>query len=84
VALRRNLSTNPSLKTTTAGNATAWTSTPAGYARQTGVTGMDRTTGFGGSGAIDVVTTPGSPPWPGSSTWPRSRSRPAAPTPSSC
>jgi hypothetical protein len=58
VALRRNLSTNPSLKTTTAGNATSWTSTPAGYARQTGVTGMDRTTGFGGSGAIDVVTSP--------------------------
>lgn len=58
MGIRRNLSPNPALKTTTAGNATSWTSSPAGYARQTGVTGMDRTTGFGGSGAIDVVTSP--------------------------
>jgi hypothetical protein len=56
--LRRNLSPNPALATTTAGNATNWTSSPAGYTRQTGVTGMDRTTGFGGSGAIDTVTSP--------------------------
>jgi hypothetical protein len=58
VALRRNLSPNPALKNNTTGNATNWTSTPAGYARQTGVTGMDRTTGFGGTGAIDPITTP--------------------------
>jgi hypothetical protein len=58
LALRRNLSINPALKNNTTGNATNWTSTPAGYARQTGVTGMNRTTGFGGSGAIDVVTSP--------------------------
>jgi hypothetical protein len=58
VAIRRNLSQNPALKNNTSGNATAWTSSPAGYARQTGVTGMSRTTGFGGSGAIDVVTSP--------------------------
>jgi hypothetical protein len=55
---RVNLSPNPALKTTTAGNATAWTSSPAGYARQTSVTGMDRTTGFGGTGAITTVTSP--------------------------
>jgi hypothetical protein len=54
VALRRNLHPNPGLKVNTTGNATNWTSSPAGYARQTGVTGMDRTTGFGGSGAIDI------------------------------
>lgn len=58
MGIRRNLSPNPSLKTTTLGNATNWTSSPTGYARQTGVSGMDRTTGFGGSGAIDIVTTP--------------------------
>lgn len=58
MALRRNLAPNPACKTTTTGNATNWTSTPAGYARQTGVTGMDRTTGFGGTGAIDPITTP--------------------------
>lgn len=58
MALRRNLSPNPALQTATAGNATSWTSSPAGYARQTGVTGMDRTTGFGGTGAIDVITSP--------------------------
>jgi hypothetical protein len=46
------------LKVNTTGNATNWTSSPAGYARQTGVTGMSRTTGFGGSGAIDIITTP--------------------------
>ena len=56
--VRRNLSPNPALKTTTVGNATNWTSTPSGYARQTGVTSMDRTTGFGGSGATDPITTP--------------------------
>jgi hypothetical protein len=53
VAIRRNLAENPALKVNTTGNATDWTSTPSGYARQTGVTGMDRTTGFGGSGARD-------------------------------
>lgn len=58
MAPRRNLSPNPSLKVNTTGNATNWTSTPAGYVRQTGVTGMSRTTGFGGSGAIDTVTSP--------------------------
>jgi hypothetical protein len=58
VALRRNLHPNPGLKVNTTGNATNWTSSPAGYARQTGVTGMSRTTGFGGSGAIDIVTSP--------------------------
>jgi hypothetical protein len=58
VAFRRNLSVNPALKNNATGNATSWTSTPAGYARQTGVAGMNRTTGFGGSGAIDVVTSP--------------------------
>jgi hypothetical protein len=58
VATRINLDPNPALKTTVTGNGTDWTSTPSGYARQTGLTGMDRTTGFGGSGAIDPVTTP--------------------------
>lgn len=58
MATRINLHPNPSLKTTITGNGTDWTSTPTGYARQTGLTGMDRTTGFGGSGAIDPVTTP--------------------------
>lgn len=58
MALRRNLCPNPALKVNTTGNATNWTSSPAGYARQTGVTGMSRTTGFGGSGAIDTVTSP--------------------------
>jgi hypothetical protein len=58
VAIRRNLAENPALKVNTTGNATDWTSTPSGYARQTGVTGMDRTTGFGGSGARDPITTP--------------------------
>lgn len=56
--LRRNLSPNPALKNNTTGNATNWTSSPAGYVRQAGVTGMSRTTGFGGSGAIDIITTP--------------------------
>jgi len=58
VAIRRNLQPNPGLKNNTTGNATNWTSSPSGYVRQTGVTGMSRTTGFGGSGAIDIVTTP--------------------------
>ncbi len=58
MGLRRNLHPNPSLKNNITGNATDWTSTPTGYARQTGLTGMDRTTGFGGSGATDPVTTP--------------------------
>ena len=58
MGLRRNLHPNPSLKNNITGNATDWTSTPSGYVRQTGLTGMDRTTGFGGSGAIDPVTTP--------------------------
>jgi hypothetical protein len=58
VGTRINLSPNPSLKTTTVGNATDWTSSPAGYARQSGLTGMDHSTGYGGSGAIDVVTSP--------------------------
>lgn len=58
MALRRNLAVNPACKNNTTGNATNWTSTPAGYARQTGVSGMDRTTGFGGTGATDPITTP--------------------------
>jgi len=58
VAIRRNLSPNPALKNNTTGNATNWTSSPSGYTRQTSVSGMSRTTGFGGSGAIDIVTTP--------------------------
>lgn len=58
MGIRRNLSVNPSLKNNTTGNATDWTSSPSGYARQTGVSGMDRTTGFGGSGAKDIITTP--------------------------
>ena len=58
MAFRRNLQPNPALKNNITGNATNWTSSPAGYARQTSVTGMSRTTGFGGTGAIDVVTTP--------------------------
>ena len=57
-SVRRNLSPNPALKNNTTGNGTDWTSSPSGYARQTGVTGMDRTTGFGGSGARDIITTP--------------------------
>lgn len=55
---RVNLSPNPSCKNNTTGNATDWTSSPSGYARQTGLTGMDRTTGFGGSGARDIITSP--------------------------
>lgn len=58
MGIRRNLAPNPALKVNTTGNATNWTSSPAGYARQTGVSGMDRTTGFGGSGAIDIITNP--------------------------
>lgn len=58
MGVRRNLSPNPALRNNTTGNATDWTSSPSGYARQTGVTGMDRTTGFGGSGARDIVTSP--------------------------
>jgi len=60
VGLRRNGVVNPALKNniTGTGTSTDWTSSPAGYTRQTGVTGMSRTTGFGGSGAIDFVTTP--------------------------
>lgn len=58
MGIRRNLSPNPALATTTLGNATDWTSSPTGYARQTGVSGMDRTTGFGGSGAKDTITSP--------------------------
>ena len=50
MAIRRNLSPNPGLKNNTTGNATSWTSSPSGYARQTGVSGMSRTTGFGGIG----------------------------------
>jgi hypothetical protein len=56
--LRTNLSPNPALKTTVSGPGTSWASSPAGYVRQSAVTGMDRTTGFGGTGAIDFVTTP--------------------------
>jgi hypothetical protein len=58
VGTRHNLSPNPALRNTTSGPGTSWASTPAGYVRQTGLTGMDRTTGFGGTGAIDVVTSP--------------------------
>jgi hypothetical protein len=58
VGTRINLSPNPALKTTVSGPGTSWTSTPAGYARQTGLTGMDRTTGFGGTGAVDPITSP--------------------------
>jgi len=58
VGKRINLHPNPSCKNDTTGNGTTWTSSPSGYARQTGVTGMDRTTGFGGSGAKDIITSP--------------------------
>lgn len=58
MAVRRNLVPNPACKNNTTGNATSWVSTPSGYARQTSVTSMTRTTGFGGSSSRDVVTTP--------------------------
>ena len=58
MATRTNLSPNPACATTTTGNGTDWTSSPAGWVRQTGLTGMDRATGFGGSGPVDTITTP--------------------------
>lgn len=54
MARRRNLSPNPAVGT----NVTGWSSSPAGYARQTGLTGLDRSTAFGGTGAVDVLVTP--------------------------